>query len=82
MPLAGHLAAGLRSPRRRRDRDRTRRLTDGVGQGEQVIGGRATGSRVGGEPEHRETVLSEAERKSYVMICCARANSDVLELDL
>lgn len=37
---------------------------------------------VGGEPEHRDTVLSEDERKNYVMICCARANSDVLELDL
>src|SRR6478735_8739862 len=47
VPLAGHLAAGLRSPRRRRDRDRTRGLTDRVGQGEQVVGGRASRTRVG-----------------------------------
>lgn len=35
-----------------------------------------------GTPEHRDTVLSEKERKSYVMVCCARARSGVLELDL
>jgi ferredoxin-NADP reductase len=37
----------------------------------------------GGRPEHRDTVLSEAERQKYVMICCARAAADaplVLEL--
>lgn len=37
---------------------------------------------VSGEPEHHDTVLSEAERRSYVMICCARAKSAVLGLDL
>ncbi|MGD9785479.1 MAG: 2Fe-2S iron-sulfur cluster-binding protein [Hyphomicrobiaceae bacterium] len=37
---------------------------------------------VSGQPEHRDTVLSEKERKSYVMVCCARARSGVLELDL
>lgn len=35
-----------------------------------------------GEPEHRDTVLSEKERKSYVMVCCARASKGPLELDL
>jgi len=35
-----------------------------------------------GEPEHRDTVLSEKERKSYVMVCCGRAKGGVLELDL
>lgn len=34
-----------------------------------------------GQPEHHDTVLSEAERKNYVMVCCARARG-VLELDL
>lgn len=37
---------------------------------------------ISGEPEHRDTVLSEKERKSYVMVCCARAKKGVLELDL
>ena len=35
-----------------------------------------------GVPEHRDTVLGEAERKHYVMICCARARTPVLVLDL
>lgn len=35
-----------------------------------------------GNPEHRDTVLSDKERKSYVMVCCARAKGGVLELDL
>jgi ferredoxin-NADP reductase len=35
-----------------------------------------------GEPEHRDTVLSEDERKRYAMICCARARSSMLVLDL
>lgn len=34
-----------------------------------------------GAPVHRDTVLSEKERKSYVMVCCARAKGR-LELDL
>ena len=34
-----------------------------------------------GAPEHRDTVLSDKERKSYVMVCCARAKG-LLELDL
>jgi vanillate O-demethylase ferredoxin subunit len=37
---------------------------------------------VGGSPEHRDTVLSEKERKNYVMICCARAQESPLVLDL
>jgi vanillate O-demethylase ferredoxin subunit len=35
-----------------------------------------------GEPEHRDTVLSEKERQNYVMVCCARAKGGVIELDL
>jgi vanillate O-demethylase ferredoxin subunit len=35
-----------------------------------------------GEPEHRDTVLGEDERKRYAMICCARAKSPMLVLDL
>ncbi len=34
-----------------------------------------------GVPEHRDTVLSDKERRTYVMVCCARAKG-VLELDL
>lgn len=34
-----------------------------------------------GTPEHRDTVLSEKERRTYVMVCCARAKG-LLELDL
>lgn len=37
---------------------------------------------VSGEPEHRDTVLSEKERKTYVMVCCGRAKGGVLELDV
>jgi ferredoxin-NADP reductase len=37
---------------------------------------------VDGEPVHRDTVLSEGERKSYVMVCRARSNSPVLVLDI
>lgn len=35
-----------------------------------------------GEPVHRDTVLDEADREDYVMICCARAKSEILVLDL
>jgi ferredoxin-NADP reductase len=35
-----------------------------------------------GEPEHRDTVLGDDERKRYAMICCARARSPMLVLDL
>lgn len=35
-----------------------------------------------GEPEHRDSVLDEEDRGSYVMICCARSRSPVLVLDL
>jgi len=37
---------------------------------------------VEGEPEHRDTVLGENERRQYAMICCARAKSPMLVLDL
>lgn len=31
---------------------------------------------------HRDTVLSEAERRTYLMICCSRAEGGVVALDL
>ena len=37
---------------------------------------------VEGEPEHRDTVLDEDDRRKYVLICCARAKSPVLVLDI
>jgi ferredoxin-NADP reductase len=36
----------------------------------------------GGEPDHRDQILSDADRRSYVLICCSRAKTPVLELDL
>jgi ferredoxin len=35
-----------------------------------------------GAPEHNDFVLDDEERETYVMICCARASSEVLVLDL
>lgn len=35
-----------------------------------------------GEPVHRDTVLDDGDREDYVMICCARAKSEMLVLDL
>jgi len=35
-----------------------------------------------GEPVHRDSVLGDEDRESYVMVCCARSKSDQLELDL
>lgn len=35
-----------------------------------------------GMPDHRDQFLDEAGRRRFVMICCARASSPVLELDL
>ncbi len=35
-----------------------------------------------GEPDHRDQVLDETGRRRYVLICCTRAKSPVLELDL
>lgn len=37
---------------------------------------------VEGEPEHRDYVLDEGDRKEFVLICCARSKSPVLALDL
>lgn len=36
---------------------------------------------ISGEPDHRDTVLSEKDRRSYVMVCCSRAKG-LLALDL
>jgi len=36
----------------------------------------------GGEPVHRDSVLEDADRKNYVMVCCARSRSDQLVLDI
>jgi ferredoxin-NADP reductase len=35
-----------------------------------------------GEPDHRDQVLEENGRDRYVLICCSRAKTPVLELDL
>jgi ferredoxin-NADP reductase len=35
-----------------------------------------------GEPDHRDQVLEENGRRRYVLICCSRAKSPVLVLDL
>ena len=37
---------------------------------------------LGGEPEHRDQALKEDDRQQYVLICCARSKTPVLELDL
>lgn len=39
---------------------------------------------VSGVPDHRDSVLSEAQRRSglSIMVCVSRARSSVLELDL
>lgn len=37
---------------------------------------------VGGQPEHRDSVLDDANRDNYVMVCCARAKESPLVLDL
>jgi ferredoxin-NADP reductase len=37
---------------------------------------------VAGEPEHRDAMLAAADRGRYVLVCCARARTPVLELDL
>lgn len=39
-------------------------------------------SYLAGEPDHRDQVLEENGRKRYVLICCSRSKTPVLELDL
>lgn len=39
-------------------------------------------SYVGGIPDHRDFILSEEERRSVVLVCCSRAQTDKLVLDL
>ncbi len=35
-----------------------------------------------GEPDHRDQILSDDDRRRYVLICCSRAKTPVLVLDL
>ena len=35
-----------------------------------------------GEPDHRDPILGEVARRTHLLICCSRASSDVLVLDL
>lgn len=35
-----------------------------------------------GTPEHHDLILSEAEQATFVTLCCARATSELLVLDL
>jgi ferredoxin len=35
-----------------------------------------------GEPDHRDQILSAADRRRYLLICCSRSKTPVLELDL
>jgi ferredoxin len=35
-----------------------------------------------GEVDHRDPILNDAARKTHLLICCSRAKSAVLELDL
>jgi vanillate O-demethylase ferredoxin subunit len=35
-----------------------------------------------GEPDHRDPILGDAARETHMLICCSRARSDVLVLDL
>jgi ferredoxin-NADP reductase len=37
---------------------------------------------ISGEPDHRDQILSANDRRRFVLICCARANTPMLELDL
>lgn len=35
-----------------------------------------------GEPDHRDQILSDSDRARYMLICCSRARTPVIELDL
>lgn len=35
-----------------------------------------------GEPEHRDTVLDDDDRKEFILVCCSRARTPMIELDL
>lgn len=37
---------------------------------------------VEGDPEHRDVVLDDADRKQFMLICCSRSRSPMLVLDL
>jgi vanillate O-demethylase ferredoxin subunit len=36
----------------------------------------------GGEPDHRDQILSENDRRRYLLICCSRSKTPLLDLDL
>jgi ferredoxin-NADP reductase len=44
--------------------------------------GACTTRYLAGEPEHRDDLLPAADRARYLLMCCARARTPVLELDL
>jgi vanillate O-demethylase ferredoxin subunit len=46
------------------------------------VGGTCRTPYLEGTPEHHDFVLDDMERDSFVMICCARASSEVLVLDM
>ena len=35
-----------------------------------------------GEPDHRDPILGEVARQTHMLICCSRAKSELLVLDL
>ena len=35
-----------------------------------------------GDPDHRDPILGDVARQTHMLICCSRAKSDVLVLDL
>ncbi|HEV2188809.1 MAG TPA: PDR/VanB family oxidoreductase [Stellaceae bacterium] len=37
---------------------------------------------LGGEPDFRDQILNPADRKKFILTCCTRAKSEVLEIDL
>jgi ferredoxin-NADP reductase len=36
----------------------------------------------GGEPDHRDQILSDNDREHYLLICCSRAKTPIIELDM
>jgi ferredoxin-NADP reductase len=44
--------------------------------------GRCLTAYCDGEPDHRDQILSETDRRRYLLICCSRSKTPILELDL